>query len=172
MQQACTLVSYSCQTEPAISILRLHLNVASFLVISFMKLRFSVYLKLFYMSFHQVRMMLVKSSPLLYFLAIFAISCCSMFAKQLLLFFQISPLLSSPLFCRWWNCLSPNIIWNMSWWSRTCEELGIITSRPTLHCPLFSVMMPWCSKFMIKWWLTCFWGLYYCYYSFFYIVIL
>ena len=34
MQQACTLVSYSCQTEPAISILRLHLNVASFLIIS------------------------------------------------------------------------------------------------------------------------------------------
>ena len=54
-----------------------------------------------------------------------------MFAKQLLLFFcQISPLLSSPLFCRWWNCLSPYIIWNMSWWSRTCEELGIISSRP------------------------------------------
>ena len=45
-------------------------------------------------------------------------------------FCQISPLLSSPLFCRWWNCLSPYIIWNMSWWSRTCEELGIISSRP------------------------------------------
>ena len=65
------------------------------------------------------------------FLAIFAISCCSMFAKQLLLFFcQISPLLSSPLFCRWWNCSSPYIIWNMSWWSRNCEELSIITNRP------------------------------------------
>ena len=24
---------------------------------------------------------------------------------------------------------------------------------------------------MIKWWLTCFWGLYYCYYSFFYILL-
>ena len=36
-------------------------------------------------------------------------------------FCQISPLLSSPLFCRWWNCLSPY---------RTCEEIGIITSRP------------------------------------------
>jgi hypothetical protein len=34
------------------------------------------------------------------------------------------------LFCRWWNCPSPYIIWNMSWWSRTCEELGIISSRP------------------------------------------
>ena len=45
-------------------------------------------------------------------------------------FCQISPLLSSPLFCRWWNCPSPYIIWNMSWWSRTCEELGIISSRP------------------------------------------
>ena len=53
-----------------------------------------------------------------------------MFAKQMLLFCQISPLLSSPLFCRWWNCLSPYIIWNMSWWSRTYEELGIISSRP------------------------------------------
>ena len=55
-----------------------------------------MYLKLFYMSFHQVRMMLIKSSPLLYFLAIFAISCCSMFAKQLLLFLSNlpSPLLS------------------------------------------------------------------------------
>ena len=49
-------------------------------------------------------------------------SCC--------LFCQLSPLLSSPLFCRWWNCLSPYIIWNMSWWSRTCEKLGIISSRP------------------------------------------
>jgi hypothetical protein len=45
-------------------------------------------------------------------------------------FCQISPLLSSPLFCRWWNCPSPHIIWNMSWWSRTCEELDIISSRP------------------------------------------
>ena len=45
-------------------------------------------------------------------------------------FCQISPLLSSPLFCRWWNCLSPYITWNMSWWLRTCEELGIISSRP------------------------------------------
>ena len=88
--------------------------------------------ELFYMSFHQVRMMLVKSSPLLCFLAIFAISCCSMFAKQLLLFLPNlpSPLISSPLFCRWWNCPSPYIIWNMSWWSRTCEKLGIITSCP------------------------------------------
>ena len=71
------------------------------------------------------------------FLAIFAISYCSMFAKQLLLFCQIFPLLSSPLFCRWWNCPSPYIIWNMSWWSRTYEELGIITSRPYIT---FSIM--------------------------------
>ena len=113
--------------------------------------------------------------------------------------------LSSPLFCRWWNYPSPYIIWNMSRWSRTCEELGIITSRPyitfssllcydalmlqihdqelirnlaslaaapTLPSPLFSVMMLWCSKFMIKWWLTCFWGLYYYYLFFWYIVVL
>ena len=40
------------------------------------------------------------------------------------------PNLPSPLFCRWWNCLSPYIIWHMSWWSRTCEKLGIISSRP------------------------------------------
>ena len=40
------------------------------------------------------------------------------------------PNLPSPLFCRWWNCPSPYIIWNMSWWSRTCEELGIISSCP------------------------------------------
>ena len=54
----------------------------------------------------------------------------SMFVKQLLLFCQISSLLFSPLFCRWWNYPSPYIIWNMSLWSRTCEELGIISSRP------------------------------------------
>ena len=59
----------------------------------------------------------------------FAIDCCSMFAKQLLVFFAKSPL-SSPVFCRWWNCPSPYIIWNMSWWSRTCKELGIISSHP------------------------------------------
>ena len=82
-------------------------------------------------------------SPLLYFchisypLCLGSSSCLflhlflSVFVKQLLLFFyQIFPLLSPPLFCRWWNCLSPYIIWNMSWWSRTCEELGIISSRP------------------------------------------
>ena len=67
-------------------------------------------------------------SPLLYLLPPFL---SSMFWKHHLLFFcQISPLLSSPLFCRWWNYPSPYIIWNMSWWSRTCEELGIISSRP------------------------------------------
>ena len=67
-------------------------------------------------------------SPLLYLLPPFL---SSMFWKQHLLFFcQISPLLSSPLFCRWWNYLNPYIIWNMSWWSRTCEELGIISSCP------------------------------------------
>ena len=64
----------------------------------------------------------------LFFLHLFL----SMFVKQLLLFLPNlpSPLLSSPLFCRWWNCLSTYIIWNMSWWSRTCEELGIISSCP------------------------------------------
>ena len=41
-----------------------------------------------------------------------------------------SPLLSSSLFCRWWNYPSPYIIWNMSRWSRTCEKLGIISGRP------------------------------------------
>ena len=72
-------------------------------------------------------------------------SCCfflhlflSMFVKQLLLFCQISPLLSSPLFCWWWNCPSPYIIWNMSWWSRTCEQLGIISSRP--YITFFSLL--------------------------------
>ena len=92
-------------------------------------------------------------------------SCCFLY--------QISPHLSSPLFCRWWNCPSPYIIWNMSWWSRTYEELGIISSRPYITFSSFSVMMPWCSKFKIRWWLTCFWGLYYCYYLFFiYIIVL
>ena len=60
------------------------------------------------------------------------------------------------------NCL------DMNWWSWTCEELGIITSRPyflvwrcSLSLDMLSVfMMPLCSKFLIKWWLTWFWGLY------------
>jgi len=82
----------------------------------------------------------------LLFLAIFANNYCSMFAKQLFFFCQISPLLSSPLFCRWWNCTSPNIIWNMSWWSRTCEELGIITSP----FPLFSSLL-WCHYAPSSW---------------------
>jgi hypothetical protein len=47
-------------------------------------------------------------------------------------------------------------MWNMSWWSTTCEELDIITSRPYITFSHFSVMMSLCSKFMIKWWLTCF----------------
>ena len=78
-----------------------------------------------------------------YFLAIFPIlyvwegaaACFYTFSTLCLLssccffFCQISPLLSSHLFCRWWNCPSPYIIWNMSWWWRTCEELGIISSR-------------------------------------------
>ena len=62
------------------------------------------------------------------FLATFSYPLC--LVNSCCLFCQLSPLLSSPLFCRWWNCLSPYIIWNMSWWSRTCEELGIISSRP------------------------------------------
>ena len=52
----------------------------------------------------------------------------------------------------------------MSWWSRTCEELDIIISRPYITFSHFSIMMSLCSKFMIKWWLTYFWGLYF--YSF------
>ena len=70
---------------------------------------------------------LCLGSSICFFLHLFL----SMFVKQLLLFFAKSPL-SSPLICFywWWNCLSPYIIWNMSWWSRTSEELGIISSRP------------------------------------------
>jgi hypothetical protein len=34
----------------------------------------------------------------------------------------------SALFGLWWNCPTLEIIWDMSWWSGTCEELGIITS--------------------------------------------
>ena len=58
------------------------------------------------------------------FFSLYLLSSCCFF------FCQISPLLFSPLFCRWWNCLSLYIICNMSWWSRTCEELVIISSRP------------------------------------------
>ena len=32
-------------------------------------------------------------------------------------------------------------------------------------------MLPLCSKFMIKWWLTCLWGIHCCYYSFFYLLL-
>ena len=63
----------------------------------------------------------------------------------------------------------------MSWWSWTCEEFGIITSRPYClflyaHCFLYMLtvfMMPLCFKFFIKWWLTCFWGLYLYYYYYY-----
>jgi hypothetical protein len=46
------------------------------------------------------------------------------------------------LFCRWWNCLSLYIKWKMSWWSRTCDELGIITSRP--YITFSSLSLSWC----------------------------
>jgi len=82
-----------------------------------------------------------------------------------MLFFTNSPLLSSLLpmikLSNSRNCL------DMNWWSWTCEELGIVTSRPyflvwrcSLSLDMLSVfMMPLCSKFLIKWWLAWFWGL-------------
>ena len=78
-------------------------------------------------------------------LFVLASSCC----------FFWPPLLSSSLlsshFCLWWNC-HLHIISEMSWWSNSCEELGIIYLT-FMH--LF-VTMPWCSKIMIKWLLTYF----------------
>jgi hypothetical protein len=44
------------------------------------------------------------------------------------------------LFSRWWNCPSPYIKWNMSWWSRTCEELGIITRHPYITFSSLSLL--------------------------------
>ena len=130
MQQACTLVSYSCQTKPAISILRLHLNVASFLVIilwSCISLCIWNYSTCLFIRWGWCSSKAPLSSIFWLFLpstaALYLLSSCCFFC-------QISPLLSSPLFCRWWNYPSPYIIWNMSWWSRTCEELDIISRCP------------------------------------------
>jgi hypothetical protein len=39
------------------------------------------------------------------------------------------------------------------------RNLASLLAAPTLPSPLLSVMIPLCSKTMIKWWLTCFWGL-------------
>ena len=106
---------------------------------------------------------------LLFFLHIFL----SMFVKQLLLFFAKSPI-SSPLLC----FADDEIIQVYTLygiWADDQELVRNLTSlpaTPTLPSPIFFVMMPWCSKFMIKWWLIYFWGLYYCYYSFLYIVVL
>ena len=73
----------------------------------------------------------VRKGPMLLFFWLFLPSAAALCLLSNCCFFcQISPLLSSPLFCWWWNCPNPYIIWNMSWWSRTCEELGIISSRP------------------------------------------
>ena len=91
MQQACTLVSYSCQTKPAISILRLHLNVASFLVISFYEVVFLCISKTVLHVFSSGEDDARQKLPSPPFLAIFAISYCSMFAKQLLLFLPNPP---------------------------------------------------------------------------------
>ena len=108
------------------------------------------------------------------FLAIFAISCGSMFVSSCCIFFcQISPLLSSPL-----HCFADDKIVQVHTlygiWADDQElvrNLASLSAAPTLPSPLFSIMMLWCSKFQIRWWLTCFWGLYYCYYSFFWYII-
>jgi hypothetical protein len=49
----------------------------------------------------------------------------------------------SVLFGLWWNCPTPEINWDMSWWSRTCEEFSIIINRPYYlyryaHCCLYA----------------------------------
>ena len=132
-----------------------------------MKLRFSVYLKLFYMSFHQVRMMLIKSSPLLCFW-LFLSSAAALCLLSSCCFFAKSPL-SSPLLC----FVDDEIVQVHTLYGIWADDqelmrnLVSLPAAPTLPSPLFSVMMPWCSKFKIRWWLTCFWGLYHCYYSFF-----
>ena len=112
----------------------------------------------------------------------------SMFGKQQLLFYTFSSLcllssccffakspLSSPLLC-FADDEIVQIHKLYGIWADNQElmrNLASLAAAPTLSSPLFSVMMPWCSKFKIRWWLTCFWGLYYCYYSFFwYIVVL
>ena len=108
-------------------------------------------------------------SPLLYLLPPFL---SSMFWKQHLLFFAKSPL-SSPLLCFADDeIVQVHTLYGI--WADDQElvrNLASLAAAPTLPSPLFSVMMPWCSKFKIRWWLTCFWGLYHCYFSFFYILL-
>ena len=130
----------------------------------------------------------VATFPILYVLeaapAFFAKSplsfiCCHLsyplcFGSSTCFFFAKSPL-SSPLLCFADDeIVQVHTLYRI--WADDQElmrNLASLPTAPTLPSPLFSVMMPWCSKFMIKWWLTCFWGLYYCYYSFFwYIVVL
>ena len=83
----------------------------------------------------------------LQFLAIFAISCCSMFAKQLLLFFAKSPL-SSPLLCFAGDeIVHVHTLYGI--WADDQElvrNLASLAAAPTLPSPLFSIMMPWCSQ--------------------------
>jgi hypothetical protein len=62
----------------------------------------------------------------------------------------------SALFGLWWNCPTPEIIWDMSWWSRTCEELGIITSHPYClcryaHCFYICSLFLWCLYALSSW---------------------
>ena len=91
--------------------------------------------------------------------------------QQLLFFWQT--VISSPLFCLWWNYPTPLFgIWADD--QELVRNLASLPAAPSVFsiCSLFSYiltmfMMPWCSKFMIKWWLTCFWGIHYRYYSFF-----
>jgi hypothetical protein len=43
-------------------------------------------------------------------------------------------------------------------WANDQEPVRNLTSIPI--APTLPIMLSLCSKFMIKWWLTCFWGLY------------
>ena len=83
-------------------------------------------------------------------------------------FFAKSPL-SSPLLCFADDeIIQVHTLYGI--WADDQElmrNLASLAAAPTLPSPLFSVMMPWCSKFKIRWCLTCFWGLYHCYFSFF-----
>ena len=97
-------------------------------------------------------------SPLLsyysYFHYFYYYSLCYFFGNHQLLFSKT--LISSPLFCQWWNCLTPETIWNMCWWSWTCEELGIITSRPYClflyaHCFYKCSLCLWCFDAPSSW---------------------
>ena len=103
----------------------------------------------------------------------------SMFEKQQLFFYTFSSLcllsscyfffakspLPSPLLCFADDeIIQVHTLYGI--WADDQElvrNLASLAAAPILPSPLFSVMMPWCSKFKIRWWLTCFWGLYYCY---------